>query len=73
MNPAVTGSFALAIAAETQGPAYPGVAGHEPDGALGRLRAKELAAAMAPLKAFETRPSKAPQRSATGAAKVALI
>ena len=36
MNPAVCGAFALAIIADGQGPAYPGVEGHEPDVAKGR-------------------------------------
>jgi FAD/FMN-containing dehydrogenase len=31
MNPAVCDAFALAIVADGQGPAYPGIAGHEPD------------------------------------------
>jgi len=57
MNPAVTDSFALAVAAATQGPAYPGVAGHEPDVALGRLHAKQVAAAMAPLKGLDAQPA----------------
>jgi FAD/FMN-containing dehydrogenase len=35
-NPAVQTAFALAIAGGAQAPAYPGVAGHEPDEARGR-------------------------------------
>ena len=35
MNPAVTDAFALAISAADAPPAYPGVAGHEPDEARG--------------------------------------
>jgi FAD/FMN-containing dehydrogenase len=36
MNPAVCGAFALAIVADGQGSAYPGVPGHEPDVVKGR-------------------------------------
>jgi hypothetical protein len=43
MNPAVTGAFALAISGAEGPPAYPGVAGHEPDVAAGRRR-RELVA-----------------------------
>jgi len=39
MNPAVCGAFALAIVADGQGPAYPGIANHEPDVAKGRKAA----------------------------------
>jgi hypothetical protein len=42
MNPAVCGAFALAIVANGQGPAYPGVPGHEPDVAKGRDAAKAV-------------------------------
>jgi hypothetical protein len=35
-NPSVLGAFALAIVADGQQPAYPGVAGHEPDVAKAR-------------------------------------
>jgi FAD/FMN-containing dehydrogenase len=41
MNPAVLTAFALAIVADGQGPAYPGIAGHEPlvdDGRKARAR-----------------------------------
>jgi hypothetical protein len=38
MNPAVLGAFALAISGAEGPPAYPGVAGHEPDVANGRRR-----------------------------------
>jgi FAD/FMN-containing dehydrogenase len=38
-NPAVCDAFALAIIADGQGPAYPGIAGHEPDVANGRKAA----------------------------------
>ena len=39
MNPAVCGAFALAIVADGQGPAYPGIPNHEPDVAKGRKAA----------------------------------
>jgi FAD/FMN-containing dehydrogenase len=57
MNPAVLDAFALAISGAGQGPAYPGVADHEPDVAQGRLDAAVVAIAMAPLKALEGRPA----------------
>ena len=57
MNPAVLDSFALAIAGAGEGPAYPGIPGHEPNVAQGRLEAKIVAAAMAPLNALAERPA----------------
>jgi FAD/FMN-containing dehydrogenase len=57
MNPAVLDSFALAIAAANEPPAYPGIAGHEPDVAQGRRDARVVASAMAPLKALAERPA----------------
>jgi FAD/FMN-containing dehydrogenase len=39
MNPAVLKAFALAIVADGQGPAYPGIPGHEPSVAEGRTAA----------------------------------
>ena len=57
MNPAVLDSFALAIAAATDPPAYPGIAGHEPDLAQGRQQAQAVADAMAPLKALREQPA----------------
>jgi FAD/FMN-containing dehydrogenase len=57
MNPAVLDSFALAIAAANEPPAYPGIAGHEPDVAKGRQDARDVAAAMAPLKALTNQPA----------------
>jgi FAD/FMN-containing dehydrogenase len=56
MNPAVLDSFALAIAGANEPPAYPGIAGHEPDVAKGRRDARAVASAMAPLKALAGRP-----------------
>ena len=57
MNPAVLDAFALAIASANEPPAYPGIAGHEPDVAQGRRDARVVAAAMAPLKALAKRPA----------------
>ncbi|HEX6526153.1 MAG TPA: FAD-binding protein [Streptosporangiaceae bacterium] len=57
MNPAVLDSFALAIAAAGESPAYPGIAGHEPDVAQGRRDAAAVASAMAPLKALTEQPA----------------
>jgi FAD/FMN-containing dehydrogenase len=42
MNPAVLNAFALAIVADGQGPAYPGIPGHEPDISKGRAAAKAI-------------------------------
>ena len=42
MNPAVLGAFALAIVASEGEPAYPGVAGHEPDVATARKEAAAI-------------------------------
>ncbi|MFZ1889613.1 MAG: FAD-binding oxidoreductase [Candidatus Binataceae bacterium] len=42
MNPAVLSAFALAIVADGQGPAYPGIPGHEPSVAEGRKTAARI-------------------------------
>jgi len=52
MNPAVCDAFALAIIANGQGPAYPGISGHEPDVAKGRKAAKAVHRAMNELRAI---------------------
>ena len=57
MNPAVLDAFALAIAGAGEGPAYPGIPGHEPNDARGRLDAKRVAAGMAPLLALPAKPA----------------
>jgi hypothetical protein len=57
MNPAVLGSFALAIIGAGEPPAYPGIPGHEPNVAQGRQEASVVAAAMAPLKALAEQPA----------------
>jgi FAD/FMN-containing dehydrogenase len=46
MNPAVLDAFALAICGAQEPPAYPGVAGHEPDAALARQRVQAIQRAM---------------------------
>ena len=52
MNPAVLSAFALAIAADGQGPAYPGAAGHEPSIAAGRGARVRIARCMNQLRAL---------------------
>ncbi len=42
MNPAVLTAFALAIVANGQGPAYPGIPGHEPDVIQGRAAVRAI-------------------------------
>jgi FAD/FMN-containing dehydrogenase len=51
-NPALLHAFALAITADGQGPAYPGIAGHEPDSAAGRARSRQVDACMNELRAL---------------------
>jgi FAD/FMN-containing dehydrogenase len=51
MNPAVCHAFALAIVADGQGPAYPGIPGHEPDAAKGRKAAEAVRRSMNELRA----------------------
>lgn len=50
MNPAVTEAFALAICAAGEGPAYPGIVGHEPDVNELRLDRKALESAISALR-----------------------
>ena len=50
VHPAVLDAFALAISGAEGPPAYPGVAGHEPDAALARTRAQAVARAMGALR-----------------------
>jgi FAD/FMN-containing dehydrogenase len=57
MNPAVLDAFALAITGSSEPPAYPGVAGHQPDLAGGRRKAELVRAAAAPLMALPARPA----------------
>jgi len=50
MNPAVVDAFALAISGAHEQPAYPGVAGHEPDAAAARSDAASVTKAMGELR-----------------------
>ena len=49
-NPAVLSAFALAIAGDAQGTAYPGIPGHEPSVAAGRQAAHSVHQCMAQLR-----------------------
>ena len=51
MNPTVCGAFALAIVADGQGPAYPGIPNREPDLAKGRKAADSVHRCMNELRA----------------------
>jgi FAD/FMN-containing dehydrogenase len=51
MNPAVLNAFALAIVADGQGPAYPGIPEHEPDVIRGRAAATAIARCVGELRA----------------------
>jgi FAD/FMN-containing dehydrogenase len=55
-NPAVLTAFALAIAGDAQGPAYPGIPGHEPSVAEGREAAKRVHQCMDQLRAIVPNP-----------------
>lgn len=52
-NPAVLEAFALLICAADAPPAYPGIAGHEPDIARGREEAARVGRAMAPITSLD--------------------
>jgi FAD/FMN-containing dehydrogenase len=56
-NPAVLDAFALAILGSNEGPAFPGIAGHEPDAARARRHAASLHAAGAILRRLQDRPA----------------
>jgi FAD/FMN-containing dehydrogenase len=51
-NPAVLSAFALAIVGDAQGPAYPGIPGHEPSVAEGRTAARRVDQCMSQLRAL---------------------
>ncbi len=51
MNPSVCSAFALAIVANGQGPAYPGISNHEPNVAWGRKAANAVHLSMNELRA----------------------
>lgn len=57
MNPAALDAFALAIAGAGGPPAWPGIAGHEPDVTRARSDAAAVARAMAPLEALLSAPA----------------
>jgi FAD/FMN-containing dehydrogenase len=56
MNPAVLTAFALAIAGDAQGPAYPGAPGREPSVAEGRKAAERVERCMNRLRALVPNP-----------------
>jgi hypothetical protein len=56
MNPAVLDAFALAIMGANGPPAYPGVAGHEPDTSTARRQAAALSRAMQELRSLMPEP-----------------
>ncbi|HEX9523756.1 MAG TPA: FAD-binding oxidoreductase [Reyranella sp.] len=55
-NPAAIEAFALAIIAAAGPPAFPGIAGHEPDLTLARRNARDIAAAMGELRKLVPNP-----------------
>lgn len=55
-NPAVTEAFALAITASSGPPAFPGIAGHEPDVVKARASVAKVRAAMAELRKLVSEP-----------------
>src|SRR3984893_2184017 len=57
MNPAVLAAFALAIAGDGQGPAYPGIPGHEPSVMAGRKAADRIDRCMSQLRALVPEPA----------------
>lgn len=57
MNPAVLDAFALVICGANSSPAYPGIAGHEPNLTEARSQTQQVRAAMAPLLALSARPA----------------
>ncbi len=56
MNPAVLTAFALAIAADGQQPAYPGIPGHEPSVVAGRQASARIDRCMSQLRALVPNP-----------------
>ena len=52
MNPAVLTAFALAIAGDAQGPAYPEIPGHEPSVVAGRKAAERVDRCLSQLRAL---------------------
>jgi len=56
MNPAVLTAFALAIVGDAQGPAYPGIPGHEPSVEAGREAAARIDQCVGQLRALVPNP-----------------
>ena len=52
LNPSVAGAFALAITGAEEGPAYPGLPGHEPDEAKAAEQRAKVSAAMGAMRAI---------------------
>jgi hypothetical protein len=52
MNPAVLDAFALAIVADAQGSAYPGISGYEPSVVAGRQAASRIHQCMSQLRSL---------------------
>ena len=55
-NPALLSAFALAIVADSEGPAYPGIPGHEPSVASGREARERVDRCMSGLRALVPNP-----------------
>lgn len=56
MNPAVLDAFALVICGAEEQPAYPGIAGHEPDAVSGRRRSQSIGRAVDELRKLVPEP-----------------
>ncbi len=56
MNPAVLDAFALVICGAEEQPAYPGIAGHEPDAVAGRRRSQSIGRAVDELRKLVPEP-----------------
>jgi FAD/FMN-containing dehydrogenase len=56
MNPAVLEAFALVICGAEEQPAYPGIAGHEPDAVAGRRRSQSIGRAVDELRKLVPEP-----------------
>ena len=57
MNPAVLDAFALAISGAEGPPAYPGIAGHEPDIGTASRQAEAVHQAMSEVRKLQPRPA----------------
>jgi len=56
VNPQVLDAFALVIAADGEGPAYPGIDGHRPDAAKGHVARSRISRCMAALRSVVKEP-----------------